>query len=159
MQRKHVPPSTPFIKTLFARRWLPTSPTWSVWYRPHIKCRYPYFLRRICKVTFSNNPDIVGRSYNPLHTGNSFELKTDTLYPVTICKNIEEAIALRTQDTYTFSLSTNPHAAHVISPMQNTDHIRSIGFSEYKNGNILLYCIDLLSTKQNPTLPYWSSLN
>jgi hypothetical protein len=58
----------------------------------------------------------------------------DTLYPVTMCDYIDEILAVRTGDTYAFSLSTNPHAAHVISPIQTPAHIRSIGFPEYKNG-------------------------
>jgi hypothetical protein len=53
-------------------------------------------------------------------------------------------------DTYprTFSLSqvTTPDVDHVISQMTNPDHIRSIGFSEYKNGKFPLYSINLIST-------------
>ena len=87
-------------------------------------------------MTFLNDEDSVGRSYNPPGTSNSFGLQADALYPVTICNNIDEALALRTGDTCTFSLSTNPHASHVLSPMENPTHIRSIGFSEYNDGKM-----------------------
>jgi hypothetical protein len=65
-------------------------------------------------------------------------LKADTLYPVTICETIEEVIALRTENPYSFALSTNPHAAHVISPMENPAHFQDLGFLEYKHGKMLV---------------------
>ena len=49
---------------------------------------------------------------------------------------MDETLAVRTGDTYTFSLSTNPHAAYVILPIQTPALIRSIGFPEYKNGKM-----------------------
>ncbi len=90
----------------------------------------------ICPSLTTYIPDL-----NPSCTRNSFELKADAMYPGTICETIEEAFALRTGDAYTFSLSTKPHAAHVISPMQTPAHIRYLGFSEYKNGRMQCYSI------------------
>lgn len=131
----------PRPRPLFAHRWLPTSPIWSVlWYTFHIKYRYPYFLCRI-------NPDSVDRNYNPQCTNNSFELKADTLYPVTMCQNIEETLTLCTTDS---DLT-----------MENPDHIGSIGFFEYNNGIMSLYKSNLEEyTTLNPDklhLPFTGS--